>query len=404
MVTTAHDASASAPDWDPSEENFAEGVRTPEYIGEVSRLRQECPVAHSDHFGGFYSLTRYEDVAKAALDFKTYTSRRQFTRLPALIGIIPGSLNPPEHGIYRKMLNTYFSKERMDAMAPLLRQYAIEQLTPMIERGRGDIGREFCQPFPARALAALLDLGDEAYHELLKQFKQFEAVNWEPEKVNNLIFILFSEHIVRVMAERRANDTVNPENDLISGAMAMEVDGQPLSDETIINIGVTLIGAGHATTADALSTAIYRIATDPYLQARLRREPHLIPQAIEEFLRLEAPVPEMSRDAAQDVELHGTTIPEGSLVALNFGSANLDPDVFEHPESCIIERSPNRHLAFGHGAHKCAGAPMARIELVAAIEELLSRTKSFELDGVAERAPGLLLNGFASLPMRFAAR
>jgi len=404
MDTPAADLPAAHADWSPSEENFEGGVRTPEFIGEVGRLRSECPVAHSDLFGGFYSLTRYADVARAALDFRTYPSRQQFARIPALTGIVPGSLNPPEHGLYRKMMRTYFSPDRMAALSPMLRQYAVEHLAPMIERGHGDVARELCQPFPARALSALLNLGDQAHVELQEQVKQFEAVDWDPDQVNAIIFTIFSQHIARVMAERRAAGTVDPDSDLISGAMSMQVDGEPLTDEAIISIGVSVIGAGHATTADALSTSIYRLATDPYLQARLRREPDLIPPAIEEFLRLDAPLPEMSRDAAVDIELHGTTIPAGSLVALNFGSANLDPEVFEHPEACIIDRSPNRHLSFGHGAHQCAGAPMARIELVVAIEELLARTTGFELDGAAQRAPGLLLNGFSSVPLRLTPR
>src|SRR5437899_151487 len=110
-------------DWKPEEGTFVDGLRSPEWIGELNRLRSECPVAHSDMFGGFYTLTRYADVSKAALDFKTFLAGRQFIRIPSMTGLVPSGLNPPEHGVYRRVLNKYFAADRMEAMKPLMRQY-----------------------------------------------------------------------------------------------------------------------------------------------------------------------------------------------------------------------------------------------------------------------------------------
>lgn len=386
-------------DWVPEESDFPNGVRSAEFINELARLREQCPVAHSDMFGGFHTLTRYSDVSKAALDFKTYRAGRPFVRVPEMKGLIPSGLNPPEHGIYRRVLNKYFTPERMEAIRPRLRGYAVEGLEGLLAKGEGDVVVELCQPYPARALSALMNLGENAHVELLSHFTRFAAVGWDPEAMNEIMFKVFAEHITKVVAERRQRP-LDPEEDILSGIMAMEVDGEAMPDETAVAVGVALIGAGHATTADALSTSIYRLAVDPYLQARLRREPELIPQAIEEFLRLESPLPERGRFAGTDIELHDVTVPEGALVALNFGAANLDPEEFENPESCIITRSPNRHLAFGHGAHKCAGAPLARVELAVALEELLARTQQFDLAGPTQNAPGLMLNGISVLPLR----
>ncbi|RZL85320.1 MAG: cytochrome P450 [Rhodococcus sp. (in: high G+C Gram-positive bacteria)] len=399
MVQQDLTQSETTVDWVPEEGDFPGGVRSPEWINELARLRQGCPVAHSDMFGGFHTLTRYADVSKAALDFKTYRAGRPFVRVPGMKGLIPSGLNPPEHGIYRRVLNKYFTPERMDAIRPRLRQYVIEGLEPLLTAGSGDIVQELCQPYPARALSALMNLGEDAHVKLLSHFARFAEVGWDPEAMNELMFKVFAEHITNVVAERR-QQPLDPEQDILSGIMAMDVGGEPIRDETVVAVGVALIGAGHATTADALSTSIYRLAVDPYLQARLRREPELIPQAVEEFLRLESPLPERGRFANTDIELHGTTIPEGSLVALNFGAANLDPEEFDHPEACIISRSPNRHLAFGHGAHKCAGAPLARVELAVALAELLARTQNFELAGPTQNAEGLMLNGISTLPLR----
>jgi len=386
-------------DWVPAEASYPDGVRSPQWIAELGRLRDQCPVARADVPDSFHTLTRYQDVSKAALDFKTFRAGRSFIRVPAMANLIPSGLNPPEHGVYRRVLNTYFTAERMEAMRPALLAFVRESLDPMLERGTGDIVVELCQPVPAKALSALMNLGEEAHLELLDHFQQFDETGWDPAALNQVMFKVFSAHISKVVASRR-REPLDPSNDVLSGMMAMEVDGVPLSDETVVGVGVALIGAGHATTADALSTSIYRLAVDPYLQARLRQSPELVPSAIEEFLRLESPLPERGRHATRDVELHGTTIPEGALVALNFGAANYDADEFEHPEACIITRSPNRHLAFGHGTHKCAGAPLARAEMVVTLTELLQRTSSFELAGSVRHAPGLMLNGIASLPVR----
>jgi cytochrome P450 len=388
-----------SPDWEPLEELFPEGPRSPQWFEENARLQSRCPVAYSDKFGGFYSLFKYQDVTAAALDYQHFPSGQVFVRIPSM-RISPGQLNPPEHTAYRRMLNKYFTRDRIEALAPLMRQYAGEALVPMIERGHGDAAREFCQIIPARALAVLMNLGDDAYRELLEEFKRFDETGWNPDEVNGIIFVVFSSHIAKLIAERRQRP-LNPEQDLLSGAMAMEVDGHLLTDEEVVAVGVSMIGAGHGTTADSLSNIVYRLATDPALQARLRRDPELIPSAIEEFLRLDAPVPELARRTAADVEMSGRTIPAGSLVALQFAAANYDPDVFEHPEACIVDRTPNRHLAFGHGPHKCVGAPLARLELNTTVTELLARTRNFTLNGCAEVVPGLILRGYSSLPLRF---
>lgn len=398
MDGTNREQSQPVADWEPLEEVFPDGPRSPQWFEETARLQRECPVAYSDKFGGFYSLFKHRDVTTAALDYQRFPSGQVFIRMPSM-RVSPGQLNPPEHTIYRRMLNRYFARERMDALAPLMRQYAAEALTPMIERGRGDAAREFSQVVPARALAALMNLGDEAYHELLAQFKRFDETGWVPDEVNAIIFAVFGAHIAKLIAERRQRP-LDPQQDLLSGAMTMEIDGRPLTDEEVVAVGVSMIGAGHGTTADSLSNIVYRLATDPALQARLRREPGLIPNAVEEFLRLDAPVPELARHVAEDVEMSGRTLSAGALVALHFAAANYDPEVFEHPEACIVDRTPNRHLAFGHGPHKCAGAPLARLELKTAVTELITRTRNFYLDGPVEVVPGLILRGYSSLPVR----
>ena len=402
-----HSSEARAADWFPEEDRGGgargSGSRSAQRLAEYQRLREECPVAWADDHGGFWSLTRHADVREAARQPARFASGAPFISMPNFGDQIPISLNPPEHAGYRRLLNRYFSTEAMARLEPVIRGFVVDHLEPLLEAGGGDVVAAFCQPLPARALSALLNLPDSAYTELVEQIAGFERMGWDPAKVGAVIAEVFGAHIARVVAERRARP-LDPEIDLLSGVMAAEVNGQPLGDDTVIQIGVQLIAAGHATTADSLGAAMYRLATNPDIQMTLRRFPERIPSAVEEFLRIETPLPELARTATQDVELHGRTIRAGDRVALNYGAANRDPEAFEHPSACIIDRSPNDHLAFGSGVHKCLGAPLARLELRVALEELLARTAEIELAAPGTVTTGLMLSGFTSLPLRVKAR
>jgi cytochrome P450 len=390
----AQHSTTRSPDWFPEED------RSAQRLAEYQRLREECPVAWADDHGGFWTLTRHADVKEAARQPATFASGAPFIMMPNFGDQIPISLNPPEHVGYRRLLNRYFSAGAMAQLEPRIRGFVVEQLEPLLAAGEGDVVSGFCQPLPARVLAALLNLPDAAYLELVEQIAGFERMGWDPGKVGAVIAEVFGNHIGRVVAERRS-EPLDPETDLLSGVMAAEVNGEPLPDDIVIQIGVQLIAAGHATTADALGGVMYRLATNPDIQMELRRHPEKIPTAVEEFLRIETPLPEIARDATQDVELHGRTIRAGDRVALNYGAANRDPEAFEHPTACIIERTPNDHLAFGSGIHKCLGAPVARLELRLALEEVLARTTEIELAGPGTQTTGLILTGFTNLPLRF---
>ncbi|HET6509015.1 MAG TPA: cytochrome P450 [Baekduia sp.] len=399
----ANETNLNTVDWDPEADRGGgergAGSRSAQRLAEYDRLRERCPVAWSDRYDGFWTLTRFDDITAAARDHRRFRSGAPFVALPEFGHQIPISLNPPDHAPYRRMLNKYFAQDRMDALEPRMREFVREHLAPLIAGEGGDVIPALCQPLPARALGVLMNLPDAAYTDLVAHIAGFEQMGWDPQRVGEVIFEVFSTHIARVVAERREHP-LDPEQDLLSGSMAMEIDGQPLADEDVIQIGVQMIAAGHATTADALGSAIYRLATNPDIQMRLRRQPELIPSAAEEFLRIETPLPELCRRAGTDMELGGRTIHEGDLIALNYGAANRDPKAFPHPEACIIDRSPNKHLAFGHGIHKCLGAPLARLELQVALEELLASTAEIELAEAPEVTTGLMLTGFTKLVVK----
>ena len=175
-----------------------------------------------------------------------------------------------------------------------------------------------------------------------------------------------------------------PGEDIVSALLAVRVDGEPLDDEFVAGSLRQLLIAAHVAPTALLASAVDHLARDPELQAQLRADPALIPEALEELLRLYAPNQGFARTATRDVEVRGRTIREGEMAALVLPSANRDPEVFDEPGEFRLGRSPNPHLAFGHGPHKCAGAAVARSELRIALEELLARTASFERAGEPE--------------------
>jgi cytochrome P450 len=390
---------ARTADWSPKD---IRGGRSVERLAEYQRVMEECPVPWSDDFGGYWSITRYADVKEAARQPGVFKSGAPIIMWPDFADQIPISLNPPEHATYRRLLNRYVSKGAMAALEPTIRGYVVEHLEPLIGAGEGDIISGLCQPLPARALAALMNLPDSAYEEMVQQFRDFERMGWDPDKINAVIGQVFETAVAKVVEERRTHP-LDPETDLLSGVLAARINGEPLSDHMVTQIGVQLFVAGHATTADALATTMYRLATNPDIQVELRRDPEKIPLAVEEFLRIETPLQDIGRTATQDVELHGRTIRAGDRVALNFATADRDPEVFEHPSACIIDRKPNDHMAFGSGIHKCYGAPLARLEMRLALEEILARTEEIALAGVGTETVGRL-RGFTSLPLRFLPR
>lgn len=383
-------------DWDPLDE----ATLTDPFL-EYARLRERCPVPHSDRYGGFWMLTRYEDVAKAARDHTSFPSSDRILVQQPPVSLVPITMNPPDHTRYRRLLNKYFSPARMEALEPILRRYVIELLEPLVEAGRGEMVADFCLLLPIRAFCAAFNVPEERWDEVLAFQEEARAMSdrlifgsvdgFEDEEVVPAALIEMS----RALVELRRREPLGVEEDMASGLLAA---GE--SEEMAVEIITMMFVAGHDTTKSALSSSLYALATDQELQARLRREPQLIPQAVEEILRLRPPLHHLARTPAEDAEIAGARIPAGEPVALNYASANRDEAAFPEAGRCMIDRQPNRHLTFGHGVHKCIGAPLARLELRLTLEELLSRTEALAPDGDFELMEVPFETGAVRLPMR----
>jgi cytochrome P450 len=362
-------------------------------------LRERCPVAWSDRMSGFWAVSRYDDVVSIARASERYNNSGgpQFgTSRPPL------EVDRPEHTFFRRVLQPHFAKERVALLEPGVRGFVAEMLQPALDAGEADLAEVLSYPLPARTLCLWLGLPDEEWRVLKgvseKLFAAEEGRGDDPatRAACNEELYEYSRRLVR----ERVAEPRDPGTDLITGILG-ETDGVHTVDEaSCVELVRLLLTAGHNSTTGGIGNSILRIVGEPEIQRRLRAEPDLIPPAIEEFLRLETPVQAMPRWPNEDVELHGQRLDKGQMVMLFWAAANRDPEHFPEPDRCVLDRSPNDHVTFGRGIHRCIGIDLARLEIRLAVEELLARTEWIELAGEPARTT-FIRQGVSYLPVRF---
>jgi cytochrome P450 len=327
-------------------------------------------------------------------------------------------MDPPEHTRIRKLVQPTFTPRTMEAMRPAIQQTADALLddaeAAAAARGeeapnrRLDLIPQFAHPLPVAIISDLLGIPRERTNTWMGMGRRDEnAAPPTPEELRER-FQQFVDYLKELFEERRAN----PRDDMITQmALAMEGDDR-LTDEEMLSTAFLLYGAGHATTVNLIGSAVVALLTHPEELARLRQDPELIPNAIEETLRYWAPAETvgrsiMERDGkplAEEVEVAGCPLHAGELLTLNLAAANRDPSRFTDPDTYDISRpNANRHIAFGKGIHLCLGAPLARVEGQVAIETLSRRYPDLRLAVPADELTwsGGVLRGFAAIPVLF---
>lgn len=346
-------------------------------------LREYEPVAYSDRWGGFWTLTRYADIVAAAQDPSTFSSAQKAT-IPDSTGPTrpprpPLETDPPVHTEYRTLLNRYFAPRKVRRLEPAIREIARELISGAIAEGRADAAATVSFPMPALVLCHLLGVSADNANQIKSWANELlEAArdgNTAVHAAINEQLYAFAEELVA----SRAINPLDPDEDLVTGFVTASIAGKKLTQTEAVDVVRLLIQAGHGTTTNALGSSMVFLAKNPHVQQQLRENPALIPDAIEEILRLWTPARLLARTTTRDVEVAGRTIPQGQKVALMWAAANRDPAEFDEPDSFSLERKPNRHVAFGNGIHTCLGAPIARTELRIALEELLAQTELFSL-------------------------
>jgi len=366
-------------------------------------MRDRCPLLRSDRYGGYWILSRHEDVRDALLDWETYSSATPgTTTIPTSVrrtfNEIPLEVDPPEQTRYRAIVNPWFSKTTCERLEPQIRRIATELIDGFAGDEECDLVQQFALPLVGRSLAVFLHMPESEAEQWIEWMEGiFHGRLNDPARADRC-----SHELIRYLDDLAAERRRNPRDDYFSLLATATFDGRPLTDLEIRGYTVVTFTAGHETTVNGIGNSLWYLSEHPDDRARLIAEPQLLPRAIEEFLRFMSPIQVLGRNATRDVDLHGQTIHAGDLVAVSYGSANRDEQVFESPDRCIIDRHPNRHVAFGTGPHACLGAHLARLEMRVALQEMLRRFPDHRVAG-AERlvpTPHGDLRGFWSLPAR----
>lgn len=367
-------------------------------------VRKHGPV-YLDPISGFYIVTGYEEIRKAAMDttlFSNVTGQLMVknasyqAKIDAIYrekGYMPVTAlvaaDPPVHTLHRTLVDKVFTISRVRQMETYLESVVDEMIDAIIGKSEAEFYFDLAVKIPNHVLSDQIGLPRDRYAD----FKRWaDAIVQEMDPDNGEARQIELTHTVcelqNFLAARAEEYRHAPRDCILSDLVHADIDGRSLSMEEIIQIVEQMLPAGSDTTVGAVACAIYRIATTPGLEAVLRDDRSLIPNFVEEVLRLDAPVQGLWRRATRDTTIGDTPIPEGALIVLRYGAGNRDPQVFPQPDTFDVGRhNARRHFAFGVGPHFCVGNQLARAEVRMTIDKLLTRMCNLRLargeDGVA---------------------
>jgi cytochrome P450 len=371
------------------------------------RLRDEAPLYHNEKYD-FYALSRFDDVEKGLVDWRTFISGRGsvLEMVKAGVQIPPGSIlmeDPPTHDVHRSLLARVFTPRRMTEIEPKVREFCARTLDPHVGSGGFDFIRDLGAEMPMRTIGMLLGIPEED-QEVIRDSTSLNLASGEMPEQNT-----YSpdelQASVAPFAQYLDWRVDHPSDDLMTELLNAEFDDhtgvrRTLSREEILGYIGLLAGAGNETTTRLIGWSGKLLAEHPDQRRQLVEDRSLVPNAIEELLRYEAPSPVQARYVTKDVEYYGETVPEGSVMLLLNGAANRDERHFPDAERFDIHRKIDHHLTFGYGIHFCLGSHLARLEGRVALDEVLQRFPEWEVDwDNAEQAHTSTVRGWERLPV-----
>ncbi len=382
-------------------------------------LRREAPihlVAHPD-FAPFYAITRHADVFDIEVHHEHWhnaprpviatldADRRREQQGDLLRTLI--HMDEPDHRAYRNLAAEWFlprSLGRYEERLALLAKQTVDRMAEL--GGQCDFARDVAMHYPLSVILAILGLPESDYPRMLSLTQELFGSS-DPElargrSLEDLVQVItdFFAYFTELTAKRRAV----PSEDLASVIANATIDGRPLGDMETISYYVIVATAGHDTTSSAIAGGLQALAERPDQLARLKADPSLIPNAVDEMIRWVTPVKHFMRNASAEYTLRDKTFQPGDATLLSYPSANRDESVFPDPFTFDVGRQPNRQLAFGFGIHFCLGAQLARMETRILFTELLRRLDSVELAGKPELMQTLFVGGLKRLPIRYELR
>lgn len=372
---------------------------------QYKRMRHSAPVFHDEQSGSWH-VFRYDDVHRVLSDHATFSSRMggdDASETGQLFAASLISTNPPRHRQLRSLVTQAFTPRAVDALAPRISTITEELLKGIAPLGAADLIEELAYPLPVIVIAELMGIPADdrirfkKWSDAVVSQTRTGAEDADHHATNQEM----TEYFLAMMEQRRSH----PGNDLISNLLAAEIDGQKLSAAELLGFCALMLVAGNETTTNLIGNAVLCFTERPGTIERLRADPSLLPQAVEEVLRYRSPVQSMYRVTAADTTLRDVQIPAGAPLVAWIGSANRDEGHFQRPDEFDIDRGPIRHLSFGQGIHFCLGAPLARLEAKIALEAVLANLPGLTLTPGArlERMDSTIIYGVKELPLSWQA-
>ncbi|MFI9611353.1 cytochrome P450 [Streptomyces sp. NPDC052023] len=310
-------------------------------------------------------------------------------------------LEPPDHTRIRRLVSKAFTPRTVERLKPYVDKLAGDLVAALAEAGGGDLLTDVAEPLPVAVIAEMLGIPEPDRAPLrpwsadicgMYELKPSQETAARAVRAS----VEFSDCLRELIAQRRKA----PGEDLISGLIAAHDEGDRLTEQEMISTAVLLLNAGHEATVNATVNGWWALLRNPGQLAALRADHSLVPSAVEELMRYDTPLQLFERWVLDEIEIDGTTIPRGAEIAMLFGSANHDDQVFAAPERLDLTRRDNPHISFSAGIHYCIGAPLARIELAASMRALLEKAPTLALAEEPERTPNFVIRGLRGLSVR----
>jgi cytochrome P450 len=345
-----------------------------------SWLREQAPVYYNPQLD-FWALSRFDDVLAAVLDTATFTSTKGVALEDDGQGAAKSMIHmdPPDHTRMRKLVSKRFTPRRVAELEDTVRGLAKELASGLDGRTQFDVVQDYSALLPASVISVMLGIPEDE-HDNVRTWTD-DYLTRPEDRIDQTVDSREAEtKLVTLAATYAAQRRAAPNDDILSLLVTMEFDGAPLTDADVIGMSLLLISGGHETTSKLIANGIRLFGRHPDQRAAVIEDPELMAPAVEELLRYTSPTQYMTRTTTRDVTVRDTVIPQGSKVALLFGSANRDPQEFSRPDDFDIFRPRSRMLAFGRGAHVCLGAAVARLEARIALQEFLAQVPEYEVD------------------------
>ncbi len=388
-------------DYDHHSPEFAET-----WPDQYRQLRSTCPVAHSDKYGGFYVLTRYADVRRAATEYETFSSAHDEHRggimippNPTRLGMI--EMDPPLQLKYRKILTPRLTPKAVRAYEPRIRELVDQTIDRFIERGSFDVVDELANPVPAILTLDLMGLPLDGWERFALPLHRMVYVEQTSPEFAEVLADL--EWIQLRLGEEVADRLAHPRDDLVTTIALAQIDGEPMPAETAVEMLFMLLTGGVETSGALIASGLLYLAEHPEDKQRLINDPDMISSATDEFIRYLTPSTGVSRTVVVETEMSGVNLNPGDRVWLAWGSAARDAAFVDDPEKVLIDRKPGAHPSFGFGTHRCLGAHLAHADMRIVLEQVLRRLPDYDIDpDSCQRFRSIgIINGYLKMPATF---